>query len=79
MFQCLNICSSCGNFVKGAFQCTCLVMVHTHGVPKQKPLGLERNGGQQEEMVEAEEELYMGTGFGDEHGLAWTRLGECSQ
>jgi hypothetical protein len=48
------------------FQCTCLVTGHAHEVPKQKPLGLERNGGQVEEMAEAEEELCKRTGSGDE-------------
>jgi hypothetical protein len=40
-------------------------MVHAPGVQREKPLGLERNGGQ--ETVEAEEELYEETKLGDEH------------
>ncbi len=43
--------------VKGEFQYICLVTVHAHEVPKQRPLGFERNGGQIEETAETQEEL----------------------
>jgi hypothetical protein len=69
MLQCSTIGSSHGDFVEGVFQCTCLVMVHAHGVPKQKPLGLKRNGGQSEETAEAEKELYEDTRSGNGRGL----------
>jgi hypothetical protein len=41
MIQYLSTFSSCSNLVKGVFQCTCPVIIHAHGVPKQRSLGLE--------------------------------------
>jgi hypothetical protein len=51
-------------------------MVHAQLVPRQKPLGLKRNGGKQEETEEAEEELYKETRSGNGCKLAWTCSGE---
>jgi hypothetical protein len=64
--QCSTIGSSCGILVKGVFRHICLVTAHAWVVPKQRPLGLERNGGQIEEMVETEEEPYKKTRSEDE-------------
>jgi hypothetical protein len=66
ILRCSIICSSCGDLVKGESQCTDLAIVHAYGVPKQMPLGLERNGGQIGETAETEEELYKKTRSGEE-------------
>jgi hypothetical protein len=64
--QCSTMYSSCGSLVKDVFQCICLVTAHSQVVPKQRPLGLGRNGDQIGEMVETTEELYKKTKSGEE-------------
>jgi hypothetical protein len=64
--------------IEGVFPWTCPIIIYAYEVPEQKTKGLERVRGRQEEMAEAEEELFMEIGLGDGHGLAWTFLREHS-
>ncbi len=64
--QCSTICSSCNDLVKDIFQCICLAAAHARVVPKQRPLGLGRNGDQIKEMVETEKEPFKKAKSGEE-------------
>ncbi len=59
MTQFFNTCSSCSNVVNGVFQFSCPIIIHAQWSPKTEIPGPERDIGQQEEMVEAEKELYI--------------------